>query len=329
MPIPNFIFIIYFPHPHLFICALPENRMTLSPTQLKLLSTAEAHAKWEDVIAILLPLSKSNHPDEEILCRLGEAYWHLMKINDARALFEQVLVKNPRSARAWFGVASVTIAKGFMLGNKSITSLEALQKAAEIEPTNPDYVYAYTFQLSMKGDFATEADFFEKILPKHPDAGNYLYLSDCYLKLNEPQKAIDAIERALKLDSTKKSAYPRLGAANEALGKVGGAIAAYQKAMTLEKEEKMKKKLEEKIMRLQKTKNSALNNTSSSSASSILFLARRWHVEFFPPRCGKLLSIRENVHSFHQFLASQSGSFHIYPRNEQIRELETRSFSIF
>jgi len=152
------------------------------------------------------------------------------------------------------------------LGNRQLSSndvasaLSSYNQALTLKPTSPDALLGRGYTYMQMGDRLKATQDFEKsaelflnehdyqkaavsytnlvtLNDKNKDA--YLNRGICYLKLEEPQKSIQDLKKAVKLDSGLFSGYLNLGQAHYKAGEYKLSIDAYKRARKLNSQSKL------------------------------------------------------------------------------------------
>jgi tetratricopeptide (TPR) repeat protein len=112
-------------------------------------------------------------------------------------------------------------------------NLPNLKKTAEANEGNIDDQKNYAIALYASGDLQTAKTQYEAIIKASPDATTYNNLANVYRDLNETDKAVDAYNKSIALDSTQVNTYANLANVQlYRLNKPADAIATYQKGLT-------------------------------------------------------------------------------------------------
>lgn len=109
--------------------------------------------------------------------------------------------------------------------------LEKIDQAIFMQPRNLEFHHLKTDMLFSEENFSEtikELKFIE--LLEHGNASNYSLESLCYLNIDDPAKALDSANKAIKEDPGIESAYYHKAMALEDLGELDDAIAAYKLA---------------------------------------------------------------------------------------------------
>ncbi len=125
-------------------------------------------------------------------------------LNEALALFERALVKNPNSIRAWGGV-SITNYVGVLNGwlPDQSTALRRLDVASDnLQRLDPNGYFAYQAkgcQAAARGDWSAVLRVSEVLVERHPNPVSFA-INGLALALNgRPAEAVAPLERALRL----------------------------------------------------------------------------------------------------------------------------------
>lgn len=149
-----------------------------------------------------------NPNDINVLNSLGVCYGYMHQLEEAKGCFEKVLSQNPDNMMAYFNQGFAQ----YMSGNKK-EALENFQKASELEPDNFDPL----FQL---GKTALELNLIEdarQALKKAAECANsrpvvHRYLGEVFLAENNTDKAVEALQAALRHNARDSISMSQLAA---------------------------------------------------------------------------------------------------------------------
>jgi tetratricopeptide (TPR) repeat protein len=141
-----------------------------------------------------LPLAKvhKEFPDPEYYCTLGSQYFSLRDYPNAKEMFEEAFVlKDQPSTRLFLGKAL------YALGDYR-ESLAAVVPAYE---ATGDREAAKVIALDYAGlkDWASAVGYLEKLMAEATEVGVLNLAAECYLNLNQPEKALPLLQKSLSL----------------------------------------------------------------------------------------------------------------------------------
>lgn len=196
--------------------------------------------------------------------RLGEIFKELERWDDAHTVYLEILSEYPNEWRAQIELGWVMYEQGFPF----LTSENAFKAVIEKYPSRGDGFFAIG-QFMVKQQKYDDADYwFSEAIERNPElgwwrihqakaarnAGNFPYaiqileealvhfpeysqiyyeIAPIYLEVNEPGKAINAIQTAIMLDENDEWFYVRAGQIYESIGEDENALNAYQTALDI------------------------------------------------------------------------------------------------
>ncbi|MDG2381893.1 MAG: tetratricopeptide repeat protein [Pirellulaceae bacterium] len=142
---------------------------------------------------------------------LGICLSHLQKFDESCLRFSQAVALRPEFGEAYLNWGQVLASQG-----KERDAIERYEAATE---ANPDYLPAYVRLAKYhvrKQDFASAEPFYREVARLRPkDSGALTNLGVLYIRLKQPTKAIEQLNRALKLDPTNSLAERALAQARQ------------------------------------------------------------------------------------------------------------------
>ncbi len=190
------------------------------------------------------------------LINLGAVYSIEKKFDEAIRVFENAISFSPKEARAYLGLgkiyavqddyenanrcfkAVIKLDPDGKLGNIAKRSIRAdvLDDAVEGDVENADELYAEGYEAYIKGDFEKAIKNYKRFLKaRSHDADVWASLASCQLRVGNCTGAINAIEQAISIKSTKAAFYKQAALIYDACEKVVECSKAAHKAMELGK----------------------------------------------------------------------------------------------
>jgi tetratricopeptide (TPR) repeat protein len=155
--------------------------------------------------------------------------------------YQQLLRRNPQSAKAFFGLGDALIRKARESGDPSYFNRaeEALKKSLEIMPQNGGALRHLAYVFYSRHEFAPAAVQARKAIEINAeDSDSYGVLGDALLEVGRYAEAQAAYAYMMELDESLYS-YSRLAGLKSARGDVDGAIADLERAIAIGKSTKV------------------------------------------------------------------------------------------
>ena len=150
------------------------------------------------------------------------------RLDEARALYEQVLAAEPRHAEALHLLGYLWFQKG-----DGARALDLIGRAIALQPANPGYRYNRALILKETGRLEDAAADFREVARLQPsDADAWSDLGETLLSLGRPDDALAAWDRALALRPSPALDANR-GVALRQLGRLDEALVAQDRALAL------------------------------------------------------------------------------------------------
>jgi len=150
------------------------------------------------------------------------------RLEEARALYEQVLTAQPNHAEALHLLGYLWFQKG-----DAARALDLIARAVVLQPANPGYRYNRALILQQTGRLDDAAADFREVARLQPgDAGAWEGLGEVLLALGRAEAALAAYDRAIALNPAAELHSAR-GVALRQLGRLDEALAAQDRATTL------------------------------------------------------------------------------------------------
>jgi len=153
------------------------------------------------------------------------------------AYYQALLQRNPRSAKAYFGLSDALIRKARETGDPSYFNRaeEALKKSLEIAPQNAGALRHLAYVFYSRHEFAPAAAYARKAVEMNPeDGGSYGVLGDALLEVGQYAEAQAAYNTMVELDESLYS-YSRLAGLKSMRGENAGAIDDLERAIAIGK----------------------------------------------------------------------------------------------
>ena len=153
------------------------------------------------------------------------------------AYYQTLLQRNPRSAKAYFGLSDALIRKARETGDPSYFNRaeEALKKSLEIAPQNAGALRHLAYVFYSRHEFAPAAVHARKAVEINPEDGDsYGVLGDALLEVGQYAEAQAAYNTMIELDESLYS-YSRLAGLKSMRGENAGAIADLERAIAIGK----------------------------------------------------------------------------------------------
>jgi len=133
-------------------------------------------------------------------------------------------------------VAVMELAMTLYLKGNTRQGISLARKVLNKYPEDPNVLFNLGIMLNDRGDFHESIELLERLFKIHPGFETEkvsFYLGKGYFKTGDYRRALDNLERSVKLDRGNPVAYYYLGRVNEELGKIHNAIEAYKQAILL------------------------------------------------------------------------------------------------
>lgn len=147
--------------------------------------------------------------------------------------YQQLLRRNPQSAKAYYGLGDALIRKARESGDPSYFNRAeaALKKSLEIAPQNGGALRHLAYVFYSRHEFASAAVYARKAVEMNSsDSDSYGVLGDALLEVGQYPEAQAAYAYMMELDESLYS-YSRLAGLKSARGDVDGAIADLERAI--------------------------------------------------------------------------------------------------
>ena len=166
--------------------------------------------QFEQAIKYLKPLENTPGCNHKVWNELAFAYRRLGRGDEARKAYESACKSKDDYAPAWLGLGEVL----FQLKKDYPAAAQAYEKGLALAPNNAVASYRLGWCLNDAGQSERALPHLIKAVqlePKYQAA--YTDLAFCQLKLSKPKEALDACQKALKLDKNSVLAHYYAGLA--------------------------------------------------------------------------------------------------------------------
>src|SRR5919108_2798102 len=138
----------------------------------------------------------------------------LTRTDSQIAYYQQLIKRNPRNGRAFYGLGDALIRKARETGDPSYFNRaeEALRKSLEIAPQNAGAKRHLAYVFYSRHEFEPAAVHAGKAIEMNPtDGDSYGILGDALMETGEYQKADDAYRKMMQLEESLYSYSRRAG----------------------------------------------------------------------------------------------------------------------
>jgi tetratricopeptide (TPR) repeat protein len=109
--------------------------------------------------------------------------------------YEQIIAQDPKDLESHLHLASL-----YRVGRDSVKAEKALKAALDLDPTSEDALTSLAELYSTLGDTNGAIEMLTKVAEKHPRSRILAALGAAYQQANQPEKAVEALERAVQED---------------------------------------------------------------------------------------------------------------------------------
>ena len=200
-----------------------------------------------DTGIVMLEKLRRYHPDDlTVLSNLGRAYIEQRRPGRALEVFSTALSSYPEDVELHSGIASA-----YMDLHNSTQALQHLEWVIDLDPEPGEAYQKKGTILADMGRYRAAADAFEQALQYDPhNPWRLLPLGLVQCELEQWNAGLVNLQRAVELDSTLEQAFVGIGVANQKLGALDEAEAAFQRAASLNPEFPRIKILLEEVQQL-------------------------------------------------------------------------------
>ena len=149
------------------------------------------------------------------------------------AYYQQLIKRNPRNAKAYYGLGDALIRKARETGDPSYfkRAEEALKRSLEIAPKNAGAMRHLAYVFYSRHEFEAAADHARKAIELNPsDGDSYGVLGDALLEVGEYGRAEEVYKKMMELEENLYS-YSRLAGLKSVRGDSAGAIVDLERAI--------------------------------------------------------------------------------------------------
>jgi tetratricopeptide (TPR) repeat protein len=147
--------------------------------------------------------------------------------------YQQMLKRNPRNAKAYYGLGDALIRKARETGDPAYFNRaeESLKKSLEIAPKNAGAMRYLAYVFYSRHEFEAAADHARKAIEMNPTDGDaYGVLGDALLEVGEYGRAEEVYKKMMELEESLYS-YSRLAGLKSMRGDSAGAIVDLERAI--------------------------------------------------------------------------------------------------
>ena len=172
-------------------------------------------------------MTTGGEPNLEAVLKRALALHHLARLDEAGALYEQVLRIDPRDLRALHLLGVVALQ-----GNRAAAAVQLFERALAIDAVNfPALVNLGTAQQYL-GHFAAAVASYDRALSLNPDSVEaHLNRGNALRALADPLAAVESYDRAIAIRSDYADAYLNRGLTLAELGHSREAVASFDLAI--------------------------------------------------------------------------------------------------
>ncbi len=163
--------------------------------------------KLKEALPILEKALELKPMEVNVLIQLAIVYDRLGDVTNSDKLYEEILAIQPLNS-----LANNNYAYSLCIRNKQLDrALKMSRIAIEANPESAAYLDTYGWIHYQMGDYKTALEYITKAVTfNDASAEVFEHLGDIYIKINEPQKALDAWRKALELEPERESIIERI-----------------------------------------------------------------------------------------------------------------------
>ena len=171
------------------------------PTARQILATTYGHQPQK--AADLLKTWTEQYPDEATgLSMYGRVLLDLKRYEESERVYQKAVALQPKNATALTHLALLSYLK-----NNPSEAESYVAKAIAVNGENRNLYASLAFPLLALGKFSESIPYYQKAIQLEPHGGDYYNMACAYALLNQKEKALDALEQALKLGYGAKEQY--------------------------------------------------------------------------------------------------------------------------
>ncbi len=151
--------------------------------------------RFKDTIDIMAEATRYNAETALLLCLYGEAKAKLGDTEEAFKIYKNAMKLDENLSEAYAGI-------GFLLSdeNNPTSAIKFLKHAHTLSPYNTDYMYVLVEEYNKIEEFDIALRYVNEILDLNPyDENVYISMMECYVLKDDPDKAMESLERGLRI----------------------------------------------------------------------------------------------------------------------------------
>ncbi|NUM51235.1 MAG: tetratricopeptide repeat protein [Flavobacteriales bacterium] len=192
-------------------------------------STLVSLARYEEAIESFKETMKYEEPDALCFYNIGECYEKLEDYNNALGYYQRATKLDPYFGDAWMGIAYV-----YNQTNRLYAAAHYIEKAAEIDNKNEDYLYLYADIKRNLGFIEEAIEAYKTVIQLAPDNESaYIDLTEAYMQQNEHDLALETITEAAQLFTESSTILYKLAWVLIELRFLDEALLAFEKAIEI------------------------------------------------------------------------------------------------
>ena len=149
--------------------------------------------RFKETIEIVEEAKRYDAVSALLLCLYGEAYAKTGDKEKALKIYREAMNMDDTLPEAYAGI-------GFVLSdeNNPNSAIKFLKHAHTLSPYNTDYMYVIIEEYNKIGEYDNALKFVNEILDLNPyDENVYISMMECYVLKEDPEKAMESLERGL------------------------------------------------------------------------------------------------------------------------------------
>lgn len=184
--------------------------------------------KYEEALFFLEGEEKIN-----VMFSIGDLYSEIEDYKNAFMIYNEILKLDDRNSGAWYGIAYTNE----LIGGYLDKTLEAYEKAIEIDDKYTEAYYYASVIYGDKGDFLKAKEYLEKVISLNPE--DFIAVNDLgatYETLGQLDEAKKYLLHSIKINENYYLSHFNLGVVYKEMGKFEKAIIEYKKSAKLSNE---------------------------------------------------------------------------------------------
>ena len=149
--------------------------------------------RFKETIETVEEAKRYNAETALLLCLYGEAFAKTGNNEEALKIYHKAMKMDDKLPEAYAGI-------GFVLSdeNNPASAIKFLRHAHTLSPYNIDYMYVIVEEYNKLEQYDNALKFVNEILDLNPyDENVYISMMECYVLKDDPEKAMEALERGL------------------------------------------------------------------------------------------------------------------------------------